>query len=140
MAVSRFTIATSAPASVGAIGANIPSGFERSWLASVPSKCVSPPNARVTGWLLPRRGRVVVVVDDGAAVAVGPLGFGAPPARPPSESPSRSATASAAATTDVAIRTSNTTRRTTDQPTEGPGPYDAPAMRRPSLSPEQYRR
>src|SRR6476619_2441319 len=132
-------MATSAPESVGVIGASIPDGFARSRLARFPSKCVSPPNASVTGWLLPRRGRVVVVVD-GSDVDDGLPPVDTPPARPAPGSSSRAATTSATATTETAIRTISRTRRTTDQPTEGHGPYDARAMRRPTLSPEQYRR
>ena len=138
IAVSRFTIATSVPESIGAIGANMPFGFDASWLARFPSKCVSPPNAIVTGWSLPRRGRVVeVVVDDVVDALV-------------TESAPRPTGATVAAAVghgegdgdggrSRSGRT-RTTRRTTDQPTERLGPYDARAMRRPTLSPEQYRR
>jgi len=68
-------MATSAPESVGVIGASIPDGFDRSRLARFPSKCVSPPNASVTG-LQPRQYLEAVVraavVDDDDLVGAAP--------------------------------------------------------------------
>ena len=52
-AVSRFATAMSACPSTGAIGASIPEGSAASLLASTPSKCTSPPKAKVTGLPLP---------------------------------------------------------------------------------------
>src|SRR5690242_20079445 len=66
-AVSRFTTATSALDSTGAIGPSSDPGAATARDRNEPSKWTSPPNASVTG---ASGGRVVVVVlDDGARSA-----------------------------------------------------------------------
>ncbi len=53
IAVSRFTIVTSACDMTGAIGSSTVFGFAASLLAAEPSNCVSPANMNVTALPLP---------------------------------------------------------------------------------------
>lgn len=127
----------SAADSSGAMGLNIPAAFASSCDRRPPSKCTSPPNANVTGWSLPRRDRVVVVVGWGSG-AVDSGVVRAAGSSEPSDWASAEIT-NVAPTTPTATRKVITTRRTDDQRTRRGPTYDGPAMSRLRLSPRAYR-
>ena len=140
IAVSRFTIATSAWASSGAIGLNIPAGFESSCDRMPPSKCTSPPKAKVTACPFPRRDAVVVVVSWDAGredLEAGPAGStaGLPVLCDSVTAAMTIAVIATPSPTTMAI----TTRRTDDQRTRRTPTYDGTAMSRLRISPRAYR-
>src|SRR4051812_47852937 len=94
-AVSRFTIARSARRRYAAIGPNPPSAR-----ADAPTKCVSPPNAIVTGWV----GIGVRDGDGGFTTVGGTDGVGVAPIEPDVEHPAKATAAVSARSSRRRIR------------------------------------
>ncbi len=121
------------------MGPNMPIGSESSFDRIPPSKCTSPPNAKVTGSPLPRRGRVVVVVVDGGGCVVVVVVRIGRDADEPSSDCAIAAIPRAAPITTAATTVRITTRRTTDQRRQQGPTYPGFGMSRLRISPRAYR-